>query len=1013
LPYDSTVRVSRLLPKVTPPTLGAVAPRRRLYRRIDQLLGRHAIAWISAPAGSGKTTLAASWLAARRRRCLWYQIDAADADPAALFYTLRLAVDRLSPKRRPRLPLLTPEYARGLSSYARNFFAGIASRVPEGTVIVFDNYQDVAEDAPLHGLLPPALSELPQGLRVLVLSRSAPPAAYARLVTADTIGFLGPDQLTLTVAETQTIARSRVRRPFGAGDAARLVAQTGGWMAATVLLLEAHTRVLPPRRGAETVTQQLLFDYFAAEIFDHAPAATQKLLLATAVLPEVSVPAAQALADEPRAAVILADLVRRNYFTLRLAGDEPRYRYHPLFREFLLNRARRVLDPGAWQALVGRAAELLESAGNVQDAAAILMDAGLADALARLVRGHAPDLARDGRLALLERWIKSLPTRMVDGDPWLTYWVGVCRITEVPRARASFEAAYEAFKARGDMTGALLAWAGVVGTFLIVWDEFAPLDRWIAEMETLQSAIAAFPSTEIELQVTGNMFGSLVWRAPTHPDFDRWRQRAIALLDRDAAPELKMQLASLLVFYDVTWGDYASARQIIDRVRPLIAQPEVRPLTELFWLVVEASYEAKVGQARACFVAADRGLATAEHTGVLGLSHLLALQGVYGALAAGDLATARHYLKAAEKYLDPRHRINTAHYFHLAAWIDLCAGDTARAEHHARTSADHMALGGASPGAAFIDETLAHVLITRGDVDQAVCHIDAALAWARATGSLFVEHDCLLTMAYAHLARGRLADALEWLRRGLRLGREHDFITHAWIGWRRDVMARLAAVALREGIEVEQVRAIIRARGLQAPDDAAALENWPWPIQVRTLGRFELRRDGELVAFGPKPPQKPLELLQLLIALGGEDVREERLVDCLWPDAEADAGQQSIETTLHRLRKILGSRGAIIQSGRKITLDPKTCWTDVGTLQRRLGKAHAQVDELLELYRGPLLPTVESEWVLDARERLQRQIGRVIRATAARLERTDGTASARTLLQRARDVDPSLVALSE
>src|SRR5512138_2136486 len=93
--------------------------------------------------------------------------------------------------------------------------------------------------------------------------------------------------------------------------------------------------------GVDPSAREVLFEYFAAEILERAPASTRRFLLQTSLLPRVGVDGAIALTGEERSAEILADLVRRNYFTVRLAGIEERYRYHPLFREFLLSRARR------------------------------------------------------------------------------------------------------------------------------------------------------------------------------------------------------------------------------------------------------------------------------------------------------------------------------------------------------------------------------------------------------------------------------------------------------------------------------------------------------------------------------------------------------------------------------------------------------------------------------------------------------------------------------------------------
>ena len=85
------------LAKTTRPTLAATVARPRLFRRLDRARQRP-VTWVWGPPGAGKTTLVASYLAARRRPALWYQVDGGDGDVATFFYYLGQAAPR---RRRP------------------------------------------------------------------------------------------------------------------------------------------------------------------------------------------------------------------------------------------------------------------------------------------------------------------------------------------------------------------------------------------------------------------------------------------------------------------------------------------------------------------------------------------------------------------------------------------------------------------------------------------------------------------------------------------------------------------------------------------------------------------------------------------------------------------------------------------------------------------------------------------------------------------------------------------------
>jgi ATP/maltotriose-dependent transcriptional regulator MalT len=71
--------------KITRPDCVAVFQRKRLFHLLYESR-KQPVTWITAPAGSGKTTLVASYITERKLPCLWYQVDTGDHDAATFFY---------------------------------------------------------------------------------------------------------------------------------------------------------------------------------------------------------------------------------------------------------------------------------------------------------------------------------------------------------------------------------------------------------------------------------------------------------------------------------------------------------------------------------------------------------------------------------------------------------------------------------------------------------------------------------------------------------------------------------------------------------------------------------------------------------------------------------------------------------------------------------------------------------------------------------------------------------------
>jgi LuxR family transcriptional regulator, maltose regulon positive regulatory protein len=341
--------------KLTRPRTHGVLPRERLFHSISVAREKKVI-WISGPAGSGKTTLAASYLESQKGPCLWYQVDEGDDDLATFFYYLGLAAKIVAPRNRKILPLFTPEYFLGIPVFAKRYFELLTERLmgrarrrfsaSKGIpIIVFDNYQDIPEASLFHMVINASLDTIPQGMNVFILSRSEPPPTFAGRRDDGQIHLIDWKDIRLTREESNAIALIKAGREIPDATLTQLYQTTDGWAAGIVLLIESmrikdyvyqRTRYLP---------QEDIFAYFATELFDRISHEKRTFLIETAFLPTMNTRTAKELTGNIRADQIFSDLNRKNYFTYRYDSFEQTFQYHPLFREFLKAKAAETLDP--------------------------------------------------------------------------------------------------------------------------------------------------------------------------------------------------------------------------------------------------------------------------------------------------------------------------------------------------------------------------------------------------------------------------------------------------------------------------------------------------------------------------------------------------------------------------------------------------------------------------------------------------------------------------------------------
>ncbi len=174
--------------KLSRPRLHDALPRERLFSRLDALR-KHSMIWVSGPPGAGKTALVASYMDARGVGGLWYQVDAGDLDLSTYFFYLGEAAKRLASENFA-LPMLTQEYLPDLAGFARRWFRQFFSRFRVPSLLVFDNYQEAAEPH-LNALLSAVVADIPEGLTVVVISRSDPPGVFARALAHGQMSVLG------------------------------------------------------------------------------------------------------------------------------------------------------------------------------------------------------------------------------------------------------------------------------------------------------------------------------------------------------------------------------------------------------------------------------------------------------------------------------------------------------------------------------------------------------------------------------------------------------------------------------------------------------------------------------------------------------------------------------------------------------------------------------------------------------------------------------------------------------
>ena len=363
---------------------------------------------ISAPAGSGKTSLLRAWAGGpgqpRRLAVLQVQRDQQDAQQfwLALLGAVRQATGAGSGAESPAA---TPDF--NAPAMAGRVLSELAEARSGVTLVVDDLHELTSPEAlaQLTGLL----VSLPAQVHVILATRHDVRLGLHQLRLAGELAEIRAADLRFSEDETRELLDASGITLSVAG-VALLYQRTEGWAAGlrlAAISLAGHPD--PERFVAEfSGSERTVAEYLLAEMLDRQPPGVQDLLLRTSILDRVNGELADLLTGRPGSEPILLDLEDANAFVESLDPERTWFRYHHLFADFLRLELRRRL-PAEVPVLHRRAAGWFIRQGQVAEAVRHTQAAGdWADA-ARLLADQSFSMMLDGRAQTMQALVRAFP----------------------------------------------------------------------------------------------------------------------------------------------------------------------------------------------------------------------------------------------------------------------------------------------------------------------------------------------------------------------------------------------------------------------------------------------------------------------------------------------------------------------------------------------------------------------------------------------------------------------------
>ncbi len=375
---------------------------------------------LSAPAGSGKTTVLRQWAESDPRPFAWVQLDEADSDPVVFLTYVAQAlasVAEVDPSVHDSLALAVPPVRERVLP-----LLGEALAAADPFVLVLDDAHVLRGTRPWE-LIALVLRGLPPGAQLALGSRTDPALPLARMRAAGEVAEVHASQLMLDTDEVAQLLRLHGCE-VDEETADALLAATEGWATGLQLACLAGAG-RPPAEWLGDIRggRREIAEYLTSEVLDAQPADVQEFLLRTSVLLELRPRVCALVWEREDAGDLLARVAREELFVVPLDDEGRHYRYHHLFAEMLQGGLEK-RHPGLPDVLHRRVAAWYEEEDLPDQAVHHLLAAGDVSAAGRLVAASWPGMWSRGQAETVRRWLSSFTDRQILAQPALTLTAG-------------------------------------------------------------------------------------------------------------------------------------------------------------------------------------------------------------------------------------------------------------------------------------------------------------------------------------------------------------------------------------------------------------------------------------------------------------------------------------------------------------------------------------------------------------------------------------------------------------
>ncbi|MGF1911348.1 HTH-type transcriptional regulator MalT [Vibrio kasasachensis] len=373
-----------------------------------------------APAGYGKTTIAAQWLEGKQN-IGWYNIDANDNEPTQFAsYFLAALNDATGNACQDALKQAKDQPLSSVMSLLIEALKQIR-QTSKHAYLVLDDYHHI-QDALIHEAMNYFLKHQPDHLTIVLTTRSIPPLGIANLRVRGMMTEVDQRWLAFDIDETTAFFMQRLDQPLDSEEIDRLYQYVEGWPSALELIAwqtQYQAMAVKPPLSTTPLNQNHLWDYLIDEVFAILDNDTQEFLLQCSILDKFNHTLAASVTQRDDAQNMIESLQRYGLFISPVTEVHNWFRFHSLFSEFL-HHERKIRLPEQDTHLHQLAARAWLTLPNVVQALLHAKQANDHMLTAEILCQYGWELFNGGEYVCLDNALNSVPHSQIYQQPTLS-----------------------------------------------------------------------------------------------------------------------------------------------------------------------------------------------------------------------------------------------------------------------------------------------------------------------------------------------------------------------------------------------------------------------------------------------------------------------------------------------------------------------------------------------------------------------------------------------------------------